>query len=481
MRKASLAALLGFLTLGLIVVPASVAGAATTLVVDDNLACPGATFSTIQAAENVAAPGDTIQVCAGTYAETVLVNVADLMFEGPQAGVDARTRTAVPEAVVGAPGGGFVVSADSVTIDGFTLTGVTNTNPFGGTALLTGPSTSGHDIVNNIVTGNIIGSYINTDGVAPTTVQHNLFDDNNNPGPASGHGIYTDQGLKNVTITENKFTGNDSAGVGISPFGGANADITVSNNEFTGNGNAVYALGASGANLTTNVDILDNTMDSQAASQVGVFGDVSGILIDGNTITNGLARGVRVIGSQDSDVTVSNNSISGNALEGVDNEDTGLVVNAVHNWWGAADGPLGSTPGPPASWGIGSGDAVSAEVDFFPWYTDAAMTTLRTCDLTATAGVWLQVRGTNAGQVVCGSPGADLIRAWRGSDLILGNGGHDHIYGGRGDDALIGGAGNDILAGNHDFDSIQGRGGTDSCKVGMEGGQTSSCQTLQAP
>jgi hypothetical protein len=454
-------------------VPSSVATAASTLVVDDNLSCPDAAFSTIQAAENVAAPGDTIQVCAGTYAETILVNIADLTFEGPQAGVDARTRTAVPEAVVGAPGGGFVVSADSVKIDGFTLTGVTNTNPFGGTALLTGPSTSGHDIVNNIVTGNIIGSYINTDGVAPTTIQHNLFDDNNNPGPASGHGIYTDQGLKNVTITENKFTANDSAGVGISPFGGTNADITVSNNEFTGNGNAVYALGASGVNLTTNVDILDNTMDAQAASQVGVFGDVSGILVDGNTITNGLARGVRVIGSQDSDVTVSNNSISGNALGGVDNEDTGLVVDARNNWWGAADGP--------SAWSTGSGDGVSAEVDFFPWYTDAAMTTLRACDLTATAGVWLRVRMSNAGQVICGSPGNDFIRGWWGDDLIMGNGGHDHIYGGRGDDALIGGAGNDILAGNHDFDSLQGRGGTDSCKVGMEGGQSSSCEALQVP
>ncbi len=375
-RASSLAALFAF-TLGTIVVSASATFAgAVPLVVDDNLACPGALFSTIQGAESAASPGATIMVCAGTYPETVIVDKAGLTFDGPQAGVDARTRTAVPEAVVGAPTGGFVVGADGVEIDGFTLTGVTNGNPFGGTPLLTLAATAGHDIVNNIVTGNIIGSYINTDGDFPTTIQHNLFDDNNNPGAASGHGIYTDQGFKNVTVNENKFTDNDSAGVGISPFTGGNADITVSNNEFTGNGNAVYALGVGGVNLTTNVDILDNTMDAQAASQVGIFGAVSGVLIDGNTITNGLGRGVRVIGTDDSDVTVSNNTISGNALEGVDNEDTGLVVNAKDNWWGAADGPLGSTAGPPvASWGIGSGDAVSAEVDFFPWFTDAAMTT----------------------------------------------------------------------------------------------------------
>jgi len=475
-RRASSFAALFALTASAIAVSASVASAAATLVVDDNLACPGAGYTTLQAAVNAASTGDTIKVCAGTYAETVIVNVADLTFDGPQAGVDARTRTAVPEAVVGAAGGGFVVSADSAEINGFTLTGVTNPNPLGGTPLLTAGSTAGHDILNNIVTGNIIGTYVNTDGAAPTTIRFNLFDDNNNPGPASGHGIYSDQGFSDVTVSDNEFTDNDSAGVGISPFVGTNADITVSDNEFTGNGNAVYALGVGGVNLTTNVDILDNTMDAQAGSQVGIFGAVSDVLIDGNTISNGLARGVRVIGTQDSDVTVSNNSISGNALGGIDNEDTGLVVNGIHNWWGAADGPLGSSAGPPASWGIGSGDAVSAEVDFFPWYTDAAMTTLRGCDLTATPGVWLRARGNTTGQVICGSSGNDLIRGWWGDDLILGGAGHDHLYGGRGDDAIIGEGASDIVAGNHDFDSLQGRAGTDSCKVGMEGGQVSSCE-----
>jgi len=465
------------LTMGVIVATASGAAAAT-FVVDDNLACPGATFPTIQAAVIAAAPGDTIQVCAGAYPETILVNKADLTFDGPQAGVDARTRTAVPEAVVGTATGGFVVAANGVEIDGFTLSGVTNQNPWGGTPLLTLAATSGHDILNNIVTGNIIGNYINTNGASPTTVQFNLFDDNNNPGPASGHGIYTDQGFSNVTVADNEFTDNDSAGVGVSPFTGTNADITVSDNDFTGNGNAVYALGVSGANLTTNVNIVDNTMDAQVGSQVGVFGFVNGITIDGNTITNGLARGVRVDGVQDSNVTVSNNSITGNTLDGVGNLETGLVVNAIHNWWGDTTGP--------SNWSTGSGDGVSAEVDFFPWFTDAGMTTLRTCDLTATAGVWLLAHYSGqpggAGQVICGSSGNDLIRGWYGDDLILGGAGHDHLYGGRGDDAMIGEDANDIIAGNHDFDSLQGRAGTgDRCKVGLESGRTSTCEPVQIP
>src|SRR5918998_6125977 len=62
--------------------------AAATLVVDDNMTCPGAAFNTIQSAVNAAAPGDTIQVCAGTYNESVNIPAAlsGLTLSGAQAG-----------------------------------------------------------------------------------------------------------------------------------------------------------------------------------------------------------------------------------------------------------------------------------------------------------------------------------------------------------------------------------------------------------
>ncbi|WP_374689386.1 right-handed parallel beta-helix repeat-containing protein [Promineifilum sp.] len=58
------------------------------------------------------------------------------------------------------------------------------------------------------------------------------------------------------------------------------------------------------------------------------------------------------------DVDVNRNSIAGNVSNGVENIST-LEVDATCNWWGAADGP-----GPV---GPGSGDGVSADVDFTPW------------------------------------------------------------------------------------------------------------------
>lgn len=48
--------------------------AAIRTVDDDKVQCPGAAFTSIQAAVDAAAPGDSIQVCNGTYRETVTVD-----------------------------------------------------------------------------------------------------------------------------------------------------------------------------------------------------------------------------------------------------------------------------------------------------------------------------------------------------------------------------------------------------------------------
>src|ERR1041385_5416731 len=104
------------------------AAAATTILVDDDLVqCPTATFTSINAAVAVASPGDTIQVCAGTYNEVVQVSKT-LTILGAQATVDARTR-AVPitsESSVGSGDGAFQILANNVVIDGFTIRGVNN-------------------------------------------------------------------------------------------------------------------------------------------------------------------------------------------------------------------------------------------------------------------------------------------------------------------------------------------------------------------
>ncbi|MCP8315749.1 MAG: hypothetical protein H3Z51_02645, partial [archaeon] len=45
------------------------------------------------------------------------------------------------------------------------------------------------------------------------------------------------------------------------------------------------------------------------------------------------------------------------------------MTNAENNWWGSMDGPGGVGPVTPDGVGPGSGDEVTALVDYIPWLT----------------------------------------------------------------------------------------------------------------
>ena len=76
------------------------------------------------------------------------------------------------------------------------------------------------------------------------------------------------------------------------------------------------------------------------------------------------------------------------------------------------------------------------------------------------------VAGTDAAEVLRGSPFADVIRGERGNDRILGLGGKDVICGGKGKDLVNGGAGKDVLAGDAGRDRLVGGKGSDRCSGG---------------
>lgn len=167
-------------------------GFATDASCDDDTT--GADSSTIGGAVALATAGDTIEVCPATYAELVHVNKA-LTILGNQSGVNASTRAGALESIVQGNAGSasLLVTADDVTIDGFTVRNQTNANQFGAGIVL-GAGTSHASVLNNIVTNNVVGLFLANDGVSgQTEIRRNYFLDNDNPGPASGHGIYTDQ------------------------------------------------------------------------------------------------------------------------------------------------------------------------------------------------------------------------------------------------------------------------------------------------
>lgn len=130
-----------------------------------------------------------------------------------------------------------------------------------------------------------------------------------------------------------------------------------------------------------------------SASGIGLEGDALGTdVLDftatGNTITD---WAVGVTFYKDPTATLIANVINCNKIYdngiGLDNP-TGVVVNAVGNWWGDASGPAHvSNPG-------GSGDAISDDVTFTPWETSASCGSAIGNDLVFKAGGSISIERT---------------------------------------------------------------------------------------
>ena len=116
-------------------------------------------------------------------------------------------------------------------------------------------------------------------------------------------------------------------------------------------------------------------------------------------------------------LTVATSSFDTSNAGGIENDSTS-VATAKKNWWGDASGP--------GDWSFGTGSTVSADVNFFPWFTNAAMSTTETCKSGTT------VRSTGNDQVLCapaGTANAFLENNGTGNVLLIGNGGNDQLVG----------------------------------------------------
>ena len=296
--------------------------AASTFYVNDNN-CPGPgtgtkvdPFCTISEAVTAAASGDTIIVRAGDYRETVSVTKS-LTFRGAQAGVTAvkgRTKASKESTVDNPSGtGGFDLKADNVTINGFTIEGQFDTAP---TSLASGIRTSnvhsGYHIMNNIIRDNVAGLYLNTNTANPNSVTGNRFHANNEAGSGSGDAIESDQGLHNVTISKNFFSGNASAAVVLSdslPF--TNDGIQFLKNR-SDSPVLLYNTSAS--------SVFKNTFARDVGSAVFLGGGDSNVTITKNAIHTPVFAGVRLADSPtipNTSITISRNAISGAGFYGI--------------------------------------------------------------------------------------------------------------------------------------------------------------------
>jgi hypothetical protein len=199
---------------------------------------PGGTagcFATIQGAVNASNPGDQINVFPGTYDEDVNVNKNNLTVVSTSGAGSTNVR-----GPIGGPGTTFQISANNVTVGGFTVTRLgNNTTDWNNPGLnsagfaIQGLAVSGAVIRDNVITGNRTGIDINNSN--GHTVRNNVIDFNRT-------GVIYRNQTDSQTVVENFITNNWTVGVlFLDASGGTNSPVqtalhsTFSNNNISAN------------------------------------------------------------------------------------------------------------------------------------------------------------------------------------------------------------------------------------------------------
>jgi Ca2+-binding RTX toxin-like protein len=396
-------------------------------------------FTTIQAAVNAAASGDTIVVAAGTFA-------------------------------------GATVSKE--------LTIIGSGSGAGGTTITTGINQYGFD-----VTGNVDATA--GDGQATVTIQGFKF-----TGNQVGVHVSSTATLDHLVVQNSDFAGNTIHGIGTGSgaFGLDAVDIVNSTFEQNGNGSQngdgdIVLFGFDGNALIKNVTIHggDNTTPNNTNADTGiqingrdptsydVTHPIGNVVFDNVSVTGAYAKVlVYIQGYTD--------------LDGLSFLNTGTTINGHAGWgWALAIDPMAdesptATPNVPGEPGFFDSAAAAA---LAPNIVDLSHVTVAN-DFAVNVPVGhplFAFNGQALGTVYSGTPVVDNFTGTDGVDVIVGRGGNDVIHAGGGNDAILysvgdgadtidGGAGNDTLY-------VSGTTGNDSINVVVNGsGAVTSIQGM---
>ena len=406
--------ILGLAATAAVVAPLATAAAAhadtTTVSV-----CPlGCTYKTIAAGVNAASAGDTVEVQSGTYTESVTVDKAlTIRATAPDA-------TVIPGPSYNDPG--FKLQANNITIEGFTIGDRSAMSPTIGIDVA---GTSGARIVDDNLIHNQRG--VSLGGASNVLVSDTRFSDNNGSGPNDNAALWGDA-VTGITVEGSTFTGHTNTAINLA----GSSDVTITASTFTDNGNVAVIqddnnvtvsgntgtlMRASGVylNHSNNVTVSGNDLAAKGGGNgisfaAGSAGSTA-VQVTGNTL-RGFVRGLNVASGalNGTGALVATDNAFLTATTGVRNQDT-VLVDAHHNWWGAASGPADATAGDSSVPDTNNGIGVIAEgtIDYSDWcVTDTcqapvqppvkAATTLHATKLTQRDGDHVLVVEISAGQ-----------------------------------------------------------------------------------
>ncbi len=338
----------------------------------DDIEVNGITYyGRIQDAVDSASDGDTINVAPGTYNERFIdINGRTNLTLKSTAGaaitiISARADSIYP--------GIYVRGSTGITIEGFTINdvilgadGEINEGASGEPWLMA--CVLIYDSQNCVVKDNIFynfwfGVYLCGEtgyGYSlPCTgnqVINNMMDGNN----VARRGVYIYDNAADM-LDNNSIVGNtiENCYQGIYLNGTSDGNLQILDNTITGSPDLVnYFPG----NIYTDPPVeLDNGIG------IGFYGSKGAVLVEGNSISL-CEKGIWVDSDSDyvdpTNVTVQFNNIKGNISYGILNENA-ITLDATNNWWGDVSGPGRHDRG--VGVGYGTGDAVSANVDYDPW------------------------------------------------------------------------------------------------------------------
>ncbi|MDO8516850.1 MAG: NosD domain-containing protein, partial [Nanoarchaeota archaeon] len=293
--------------------------------------------STIQGAIDSANPGDTIQVGAGSYTENLIVNKS-LNLKG-------ASSSSVTINALSSSDNVFTVTANSVNISGFTISGANVATTAG---IYINGGVTFCNISNNILTNNgdgiWLGSGSNHNTFMNNNVSNNLWQGfevyisrdntftNNTANSNANYGFKIDSGDNN-TFIDNTANSNTKYGFYVVTGDGGGATNTLFTNN-TANSNTQYGIRINGGTGNT---LTGNTFNSNGLAGIRLKENILNLDMQNNNINNN-PTGIDI----DSSIanftgwTITNNNIVGNTNYYILNIAAG-TINAINNWFGITD------------------------------------------------------------------------------------------------------------------------------------------------